>query len=393
MPDEISLSLHQARLAWSDRQSLTTSARAKPLSLVARIASTGWIPFTSPASAYLSLLARGAIARRSELDEALFTRGDLAVVPGPRGLSWIVPTADAPLARAFAMADHTSRESRVASTCGLTSRDLLSARDALRKALAQPRTPAALQAALPAEVLRPLGPTAKRSGVATLAGLALRALWVQGEVTRDLLDGRLDRSRIQYALTPLPKVVPSGADAAETVAARWIAAHAPTSAKAFAEAFSLAGGRAVAALKPLRTVRVTVEGLDESLLAPADFERPPEVSQAPCAALLPAGDPYADARPALAGLFASDTAPDVDAKKLAAGAVALLDGEVVGSWSGERAPLSPDLFATLTPERRAALEAERARASAFLLDELALATERKKSRDAPMIAGEFSVEL
>ncbi len=392
MSGEISLTLPQARLAWSERQSLTTPSRADAPSLAALTASLGWIAVTSGAAPYLALFARRAITRRADLDDAVFARGDLTVAPGPRGLSWLLPTSDAPLARAFAMADHTSRESRLSSSCALTSRDLLAARDALRRALEQPRTPAALMAALPSEVTRGLGATAKRSGVATLAGLALRALWVQGEVTRAHLDGRLDGERLMYSITQLPKVVPSGAEAVETVAARWFAAHAPASARSFAEAFSLATGRAVAALKPLRLVDVRVDGIADPLLAPQGFTAPADTDADPFAALLPLGDPYLEARQGLTGVFDPTRAAGVDARKLAAGPVALYEGEVVGAWSVDRGQVSLTPSFELSSSAREALDAQRAAVSAFIASELAPPSEGRKGRDAQWIAGELSAE-
>ncbi len=392
MSGEISLTLAQARRAWTERQSLTTASRARHLPLASLVASIAWIPITSSASPYLSLFARGAIARRSDLDEAIFTRGELTVAPGPRGLSWIVPTADAPIARAFAMADHTSRESRVSSTCGLTARDLQAARDALRKALEQPRTPAALQASLPASVLRNLGTPGRRAGVATLAGLALRALWAQGEVTRTLLDARLDRERYQYSLTQLPKVVPSAAEAVAAVALRWLTAHAPASTRAFADAFDLATGRALAALKPLRPVTVRVETLADPLFAPADFAPPTEADNMPRAALLPAGDPYLDARPDLDAICAPEVARGPERKRLSASSLALVDGEVVGLWTLDRGRISIAPLVALSPQASASLEEQLVAVTAFIADELAEPTPRP-ARDAHLVAGEFTVEL
>lgn len=389
---EISLSLVQARHAWTERQSLTHSTRARQLPLASLVASLAWIPVTSGVSPYLSLFARGAIARRSDLDEAIFTRGELAVAPGPRGLSWLVPAADAPLARAFAMADHTSRESRVSSTCGLTARDLQSARDALRKALEQPRTPAALQAALPASVLRNLGAPARRSGVATLAGLGLRALWVQGEVTRTHLDARLDRERVQYSLTQLPKVVPRAAEAVDAVALRWLTAHAPASARAFADAFDLATGRALAALKPLRPVTVRVETLSEALLAPSDFA-PSDTAETGCATLLPAGDSYFASHPDLDGVCAPEVARGPERKKLLASSLALLDGEVVGIWSVDRGRVSLTPVVTLGSQASGAFEERRDALGAFIASELGESAPTRSPRDANLIAGEFTVEM
>ena len=137
----VRLTLAQARRSWLIRQQLDPASRpaVESSGLAARVGAVGWIPVPVPASGYLSLLARGALVHRAELDAALFDRQELALVPGPRGYLWLVPQADAPLARAFAVAEHTAREARIASAVPLMARELHEARAALKALLDQPR--------------------------------------------------------------------------------------------------------------------------------------------------------------------------------------------------------------------------------------------------------------
>ena len=95
------------------RQGLRRGAPRKPL--VEAVASLVGVPMPVGASAALALFARGLITRREELDAAWLSRGELAAVPGPRGMLWLCATADAPLLRSFAVADHAAPKRRLAS--------------------------------------------------------------------------------------------------------------------------------------------------------------------------------------------------------------------------------------------------------------------------------------
>lgn len=395
MASALSLTLRQARLAWRARQRLLPFTSGEALSPAAVTASIGWIPAVSGASPYLALFARGAITRRADLDAAVFDRNELSLVPGPRGLPWLVPGADAPLARAFAMADHTSREARVASACGLTARDLDATRDALRDALASPRTPPQLRALLSPDALRSLGTPGRRAGLATLAGLVLRALWIQGEVTRAPLDARLDSERVRYVLAPHPRAVPSAAEAVDAFAPRWLAAHAPASARDFALALDIAASRVAAALKPLRAVDVRVEGFDDAFLAPGDFTVPDAHEDAHDAHLLPVHDALADARPGLAGLASPEVARALALRAHGYGPIALVDGEAVGPWSWDGARVTVRPLVALSEGARARLDAEAARVEAFLSGEGIEASlhDAKPPRSGSMLPGEFVGEL
>jgi hypothetical protein len=247
---------------------------------------------------------------------------------------FLVPTAEAPLARAFAVADHASREARLASACALTARDLEGARDALRAALGTPLTPEALRARLPPVVMRSLGEPGRRAGSPTLAGMVLRGLWCQGEVQRMPVGLRLDDERPRYVLEPHPRRVPSAAEAVDLVAPRWLRAHAPTTARAFALAFGIAQGRALAALKPLRPRAVAVEGYATDALVPEDFVSPPrgELSGEPMG-LLGLRDPLLDAHPELTGLATPAHARAVTQRAHGPGPAVLVHGQVQGTWS------------------------------------------------------------
>lgn len=328
MTQALPLTLSQARHALAARQGI---GRADARPLVEVVSAIGWIPSPSPATAPIALRARGAWPGRAAFADAI-ARGELQVVPGPRGMTWIVPAAEAPIARAFALADHTSREARVASACGLTARDLQAARDALRRALESPATGRDLAARLDPASLRPLGAAGRRAGFSTVAGVVLRGLWAQGEVARATATTRAGEPRVTWGVEPHPRVVPSAADAVDLIAARWLAAHAPVSAREFAQAFGIAAGRASAALKPLHPVELRVESVDDVLLAPADFS-PPEAPPPGGASFLPAGDPMVDARDRLSLLCDRARAAEAELRHVGVAPLVVVEGEAVARWS------------------------------------------------------------
>lgn len=369
----IRLTLAQARRSWLTRQRLVAAPSDRPRTLAETVADIGWIPMPSGATPYLSLFARGALATRAELDELVCKRAELSVVPGPRGSSWLVPTSDAPLARAFAVADHASREARVASSTTLTSRDLQGARDALRAALSTPATADEIKARIPEAFLRSLGDAGRKNGVPTLAALVLRSMWVTGEVMRIPAEGRVDRGVVQWGIDPRPRTVPTAADAVDAIAARWLAAHAPISPRAFATAFGIAAGRANAALKPLRAVEVEIEGLEGAYVAPADFAPlDPALPLSP--QLLPLRDPLTDAQ--LTGLATPAVARLALARTPGAAPAVLVDGEVVGTWQFDEVArlvtwrsLGPEVPPTVAAE----VDAVAYRLATFIANELGTA--------------------
>lgn len=321
------LTLSEARRRWQVAQRLCAPVASRSLADV--VSAIGWIPLVSGASGYLSLFARGAIAHRTELDSAVFARKELSVVPGPRGLAWLVPAADTQLARAFAVADHASRETRVASSIALTSHDLGATREMLRRLLEAPRTTTELRATLPATVLRSLGDVGRKTGCSTIASLVLRHLWITGEVDRIPAEPRLDCERHRYRLAAMPRTVPSAADAVDHVAMRWFEAHGPATARAFSAALGIAIGRAQSALRPLTLKAVRVEGLDGDFLM-RDEARPE--AEPTRSLLLPMRDPWSEAMPSLAGIANSDDVRALCPKPFGAAPWVLRDGAIVGMW-------------------------------------------------------------
>ena len=354
------LTLAEARRAWRTRQHL---ASTPPLPLPELVAAVGGLPCPVGAAPALALVARHALSHRSALDQALFRDHTLALVPGPRGISWVVAATNAPAVRAFAVAEHAAREARLAAACGLSSRDLLSTRDAIRAALAKPRTSDALRDALPREARRDLGEPGRRAGCVTLAGLVLRGMWAVGEVDREPAEGRIDRDPWRYRLDPMPKVVPPAAEAVPRLSLEWIKAHAPVSARAFAAAFGIANSRAGAALKPLKLRAVTIEGLPGEHLVPEDFAVP-AVEAGIAVDLLPVRDPLIDARPDLAGLSAPEIARSALARQGALAPLILIDGAVAGTWAFD-ATLSQLRLRPVFPWSAAESAAVEARAAAL----------------------------
>ena len=362
------LTLAEARRAWRARQHLAAGA---PLPLAEMVTAIGGVPCPVGASPAIALFARHAITQRGELDQALFRDRTLALVPGPRGLSWVVSAANAPAVRAFAVAEHAAREARLAAACGLSSRDLLSTRDAIRAALARPRTSDALRDALPREARRDLGEPGRRAACVTLAGLVLRGMWAVGEVDREPAEGRIDRDPWRYRLDPMPKVVPPAAEAVPKLSLDWIKAHAPVSVRAFAAAFGIANSRAVAALKPHKLRSVSIEGLAGEHLVPEDFAVP-EADESIAVDLLPVRDPLVDARPDLAGLCSPDIARSSLVRQGNIAPLILVDGAVVGTWAFDAAlsQLRARPIVPWSPALSAAIDAHAEALAGFIAREL-----------------------
>lgn len=367
----IRLTLAQARQSWLLRQRFVGDL-ARKRSLAETVGDVGWIPATSAVTPYLALFARRVLTTRAELDEAMDRRHEVVVVPGPRGSSWLVPVADAPLARAFAVADHASREARIAAAAGLTARDLEGARAALRAVLTQPLTAAEIRERLPAQHLRSLGESGRKCGMTTVAALVLRNMWVTGEVMRIVERGGIDGSPVRWVMDPRPRTVPTAADAVVVIASRWLAAYAPVSAKAFAMAFGIAAGRANSALKAARPIEVEIEGLEGVFLAPQDFTVPAPSPLPP--RLLPLRDPLPD-------VHLMDLAPPAVARGLltrnhGVGPSVLVDGELVASWQYDEVTKGiawRSLGPEIAPEVAKAIDEEAQRTAAFIAKELTVA--------------------
>ena len=347
------MSLAGARAVWRARQLLDGTQGQSLVEVVTRL---GGLPCPSSASPVLALFARGVLERREPLDRALFRDGTLALVPGPRGLRWVAAVADAPALRAFAVAEHAAREARLAAACGLSSRDLIDTRDALRNALATPRTVGELREVLPSDAQRSLGDSGRRAGCATLASLVLRGMWSVGEVTREPARARLDDDTWRYRLDPMARSVPPASDAVNALASRFFAAHGPVSLRTFSLAFGLAPSRAATALKALQLRTVHVEGLPGDLLVRAD-DPGPEAVEGPSVDLLPVRDPLVDARPALEGICDPAWVRTVSTRDATAPLV-LVDGAVAGTWHWD--PVAKhvrlDALSAWTPAQREAVE-------------------------------------
>lgn len=363
------LTLEQARTSWWMRQWLVTAPPANT-SLADVVASIGWIPLPSLVTAPLALFARGALTNRAALDEAVCKSRSLVIVPGPKGSIWLVPAQEAPVCRAFAVADLASREARIAASASLTAKDLDSTREALRALLREPHTAEELKGKLPASAMRSLGDVGKRNGVQTLAALVLKQLWATGEVCRVPPASRADDPTSRWQLDPHPRSTPSAADAVGFVAARWLGAFAPATLKTFANAFGLAMGRARTALESIGAFEVTVDGIDESCWVPKDFAVHQAPVELPCK-LLPVRDPLTDVH--LPWISTPVVARAVTTKAHGVGATALAKGEVVGGWAydeGGRKVHLRWIASSVATESTKALEAEASKLSAWIASEL-----------------------
>ncbi len=365
------LTLEQARASWWQRQWLLTAPPAKT-PLVDVVSAIGWIPLASMASAPLALFARGVLSERAPFDEAVCKSHSLVVVPGPKSSTWLVAAQEAPVCRAFAVADLASREARIAASVSLTARDLDGARDALRGLLLEPHSADELRRKLPEAALRPLGDVGKRNGVPTLASLVLKQLWANGELWRVPPSARGDDPTSRWQIDPNPRPTPSGADAVGFVAARWLGAFAPAPLKSFAVAFGLATGRAKTALESIGAREVIVEGIDEACWVPADFSPPSalDASEWP-ARLLPVRDPLTDVH--LPFMSTSTVARAITSRAHGVGATMLARAEVLGGWAYDEGGRKVHLRWIATDvgtERARAIEGEATKLTAFIASEL-----------------------
>jgi hypothetical protein len=363
------LTLEQARASWWMRQWLVTPPPAKtPLSDV--VSAIGWIPLPSLVTAPLALFARGALRERAALDEAVCKSHSLVIAPGPKGTSWLVAAQEAPVCRAFAVADLASREARVAASVSLTARDLDATREALRALLREPHTAEDLRAKLPTEALRSLGDVGKRNGAPTLAALVLKQLWASGEVWRVPPASRADDPTSRWQIDPHPRSTPSAADAVGFVAARWLGAFAPAPLKSFAAAFGLATGRAKSALESIGAYQVSVEGIDEACWVPKDFAVHAERVELP-PRLLPVRDPLMDVH--LSSLANPIVARAVTTRAHGVGATLLVNGEAHGAWAYDEGGRKVHLrwvSSGISAESVRAAELEASKLSAFVASEL-----------------------
>lgn len=323
------LTLEQARASWWLRQWLVTAPPAKT-PLVDVVSAIGWIPLPSLVTAPLALFARGVLAERAALDELVCKSHALVIAPGPKSTTWLVPAQEAPVCRAFAVADLASREARIAASAALTARELDGTRDAIRGILREPHTAEELRAKLDKSALRALGDVGKRNGVSTVAALVLKQLWASGEVWRVPPSARCDDPTSRWQLDPHPRSTPSAADAVGFVAARWLSAYAPVPHKSFALALGLATGRAKSALESIGAYEVSVDGVDDTLWVPRDFAIPAEKIELP-ARLLPMRDPLTDVHLSLLANPVITRA--ITSRAHGAGPAAMAHGEVVGGWA------------------------------------------------------------
>ena len=359
------ITLDQARHAWVAQQRLG-GERDRGTTLVDAVTETGWIPMPSAVTPYLALFARGLIERRSELDARL---AEFAIVPGPKGSTWLVPAADAPLARAFAVADHATRDARIAATTTLPTRELASTRELLRAELSRPLGLEALRTKVPDSALRSLGAPGRKAGMPTLAAMVLRAMWVEGEVHRVMSAGRLDAGEVTWAIDPRPRVVPPAADAVAQVASRWIAAHGPVTARTFANAFGTPAGRAMPSIRAAKPMELSVEGFDEVFLARPGFAPLPPQSWP--VRFLPARDPLTEVH--LAMLAPTDAVRAATTRAGTSAACVIVNGRVVATWVFD--PASREAIATpidqpIDASVMEAVRAESRRVGEFLANEI-----------------------
>jgi hypothetical protein len=190
MSDEAKL-----RAWWWRRQGLDGSLVGQTAAAV--LAGTGWARSIGGAAPYLTLFARAAL-RREAIDAAL-ANVEIHELPCARGCTYLVPSADYPLALA-AGEPFAGNEVKVARKLGVTDAEIAKLRAAVVRAVAAgPLDPQSLKEKV-GSAARSLGPEGVKKGLTTTLPVALGLLQSAGEIRRVPLNGRIDQQRYKYAL-------------------------------------------------------------------------------------------------------------------------------------------------------------------------------------------------
>ena len=260
---------NKLRAWWFHRQGL--DGRLRGHSSASLLAETGWARSVGGAAPYLSLFARGVVAR--ETIDAAVASLEIHELPAARGCTYVVPAADFALALSAA-SFFGEGEMKVAAKLGVTAAEVSKLCDAVRKALAKgPLDPEEIRQAT-GNASRSLGEEGKKKGLVTTLPLALGSLQTTGEIRRVPVNGRLDQQRYRYCLwkpNPLAKSKLTPEEIHTELARRYFRWIGPATLAEFQWFSALSAKAAKAALEPLKLTPLSKQ--DPRLLLPADRER------------------------------------------------------------------------------------------------------------------------
>ena len=332
------------------------------------LARTGWARSVGGAAPYLTLFARAGI-RRAEADASL-EKLEIHELPSARGCTYVVPSADFPLALAVGQ-PFSEDELKVARKLGVTDKEIDSLRAAVLTALAGgPLNPDALRKTV-GDAARNLGPEGAKKGLGTTLPVALGLLQAAGEIRRVPVNGRIDQQRYKYAAW---KCSPKGTFT--DLARRYFSWIGPARVSEF-QAFAGLGVKAAnAAVEPLRLVSAG----DDLCLLPEDHEAflKFQMPKSPQYSLVSSVDGIGLLRSGLKNLLTPEDR-EKDVKSELPGHAILDRGRLIGRWEFDTAT-GTIAWASFVPRDKALEKAVR-EMEAFVREDLGDA--RSFSLDSP----------
>lgn len=303
---------------------------------------TGWARSVGGVGPYLTLFARGGIARASA--DAAVAKLEIHELPAARGCTYVVPAADFALALKVGQSFHEA-EINTARKLGVTDREMDKLCDTVLSAMRDvPLSPQEIRDKT-GGAARSLGEEGKKKGLTTTLPVALGRLQSGGEIRRVPDNGRLDQQRYGYVRwrpNPLSKFKLSADDAYTELARRLFTWIAPARISEFQWFAGLGAMAAKNAVKSLKLEPIAED--DDRLILPGDREKFEafKVPKQPQYVLVSSLDGIAALRRDLKSLLAAEDAKQIvvgQKGRVEAGGLsdlpshAILDrGRVVGLW-------------------------------------------------------------
>jgi len=267
-----SLTLAQARALWWQKQALAGTTKS-PLATL--LGASGWLRTLGGTDVYIAARARRPGMKRAELDAAV-TAGDLRVHPAVRGCIYLVPGSAVPDLLALNAEAWRAQTEKDLGKIGKTMAVVEALAPHVLATLTEPMTPDAIRKAFKGDIPS-FGDAGKKVGLSSPLPLALRLLEFAGKIERSLEGGRLDSERYLWRKTA-GKLGAAAKDHDQRVA-NVIDAFLGFAGPATLAQLSAWSGRAQRDLKTamgkLDAVAVSVEGLGEAYVQPADLKAKP----------------------------------------------------------------------------------------------------------------------
>lgn len=218
------------------------------------LAKTGWARSVGGANPYLSLFARTGMDR--EAIDAEVASGAIHELPSARGCTYVVPSADFPMALTVA-SSFAGADLRIAKAhLGYSDEEHRSLEDKVLQILKEgPVTPQQLKPRLD-DCIRSFGDEGKKRGVTTNLPIALGTLQVKGLIRRIPTGGRLDTQRFSYTISSLKTVDIPPQEAFTMLATRYFSWIGPASVRHFQWFSGLTGSAAKDAVCELGLVQI-----------------------------------------------------------------------------------------------------------------------------------------